>query len=72
MGTGEHVAGLPQAQELFEVLGHELRAVDAPSLVQSPPSKAVNEHGGFGKWTSEICFNPSDLPTVIHNAAAPV
>jgi type III restriction enzyme len=27
--------------------------------------KAVNEHGGFGKWNSGVCFNPSDLPTVI-------
>ena len=32
-------------------------------------AKAVNEHGGFGKWTSGVCFNPSDLPTVIHEAA---
>jgi type III restriction enzyme len=28
-------------------------------------AKAVNEHGGFGKWTSGVCFSPSDLPTVI-------
>jgi type III restriction enzyme len=31
--------------------------------------KAVNEHGGFGKWKSDRCLNPSDLPTVIHKAA---
>jgi type III restriction enzyme len=31
--------------------------------------KAVNEHGGFGKWTSDVCLNPSDLPTVIQKAA---
>jgi type III restriction enzyme len=31
--------------------------------------KAVNEHGGFGKWKSDRCLNPSDLPTVIHTAA---
>lgn len=31
--------------------------------------KAVNEHGGFGKWRSERCLNPSALPTVIHRAA---
>jgi type III restriction enzyme len=31
--------------------------------------KAVNEHGGFGKWRSDRCLNPSDLPTVIHAAA---
>ena len=31
--------------------------------------KAVNEHGGFGKWTFDVCLNPSDLPTAIHNAA---
>jgi len=31
--------------------------------------KAVNEHGGFGTWNSDVCLNPSDLPTKIHNAA---
>jgi type III restriction enzyme len=30
--------------------------------------KAVNEHGGFGKWTSGDCLHPSDVPTVIHSA----
>jgi type III restriction enzyme len=30
--------------------------------------KAVNEHGGFGKWKSDRCLAPSDLPTVIHSA----
>src|ERR1017187_8956705 len=34
--------------------------------------KAVNEHGGFGKWKSDRCLNPSDLPTVIHIAAQQV
>ncbi|MGO8696996.1 MAG: BPTD_3080 family restriction endonuclease [Limisphaerales bacterium] len=32
--------------------------------------KAVNQQGGFGMWTSDVCFNPSDLPTVIHKAMA--
>ena len=31
--------------------------------------KAVNEHGGFGKWKPGLCLNPSDLPTKIHEAA---
>lgn len=31
--------------------------------------KAVNEHGGFGKWKAGVCLNPSDLPTKIHEAA---
>ena len=31
--------------------------------------KAVNEHGGFGKWKAGLCLNPSDLPTVVHEAA---
>jgi len=26
----------------------------------------VNAQGGFGKWAWDVCFNPSDLPTVIH------
>jgi type III restriction enzyme len=30
--------------------------------------KAVNEHGGFGKWKPGLCLNPSDLPTIIHEA----
>jgi type III restriction enzyme len=32
-------------------------------------AKAVNEHGGFGKWKTGLCLNPSDLPTRIHEAA---
>jgi type III restriction enzyme len=31
--------------------------------------KGVNEHGGFGKWTSDMCLNPSDLPTAIQKAS---
>ena len=34
--------------------------------------KAVNEHGGFGKWKSDRCLNPSDLPSVIHKAASQI
>ncbi len=30
--------------------------------------KAVNEHGGFGKWTSDVCLKPPDLPAVIQKA----
>lgn len=32
--------------------------------------KAVNQHGGFGKWASDVYLNPSDLPTVIHKATS--
>jgi type III restriction enzyme len=31
-------------------------------------TKAVNEHGGFGKWKAGLCLNPSDLPTIVHKA----
>jgi type III restriction enzyme len=31
--------------------------------------KAVNAHGGFGKWAAGLCTNPSDLPTVINKSA---
>jgi len=31
--------------------------------------KAVNARGGFGKWTSGVCLNPSNLPTKIKAAA---
>jgi type III restriction enzyme len=31
--------------------------------------RAVNEHGGFGKWRAGLCLNPSDLPTEIQEAA---
>jgi len=30
---------------------------------------AVNAHGGFGTWRFTPCFKPSDLPTVIDEAA---
>ena len=32
--------------------------------------KAVNNHGGFGKWKAGLCLNPADLPTVIHKSAS--
>jgi type III restriction enzyme len=32
--------------------------------------KAINAHGGFGRWKSDVCLNPSDLPTVIHTASS--
>jgi type III restriction enzyme len=31
--------------------------------------RAVNAHGGFGKWTSGVSLNPSQLPDVIQRAA---
>jgi type III restriction enzyme len=33
--------------------------------------KAVNGHGGFGKWRAALCLNPSDLPTEIQKATVP-
>jgi type III restriction enzyme len=30
--------------------------------------KAVNGHGGFGKWRAGLCLNPSNLPTEIQKA----
>jgi hypothetical protein len=32
--------------------------------------KAVNEHGGFGKWRAGLGLNPADLPVVIQKTAA--
>jgi len=31
--------------------------------------KAVNGHGGFGTWSSDVSFSPADLPSVLrkHN-----
>jgi type III restriction enzyme len=34
--------------------------------------KAVNAHGGFGKWATGLCLSPSDLPTEIQKAATAV
>ncbi len=31
-------------------------------------TNAVNTHSGFGNWKSDVCLNPSDLPTVIQKA----
>ena len=31
---------------------------------------AVNHHGGFGPWKWDVCFQPSDLPTVITRSVA--
>ncbi|MEW5980091.1 MAG: BPTD_3080 family restriction endonuclease [Acidobacteriota bacterium] len=32
--------------------------------------KAINAHGGFGAWAWRVCFEPSDLPTMVHEALA--
>jgi type III restriction enzyme len=29
--------------------------------------KAVNQHGGFGKWEWGVSFNPNDLDEIIQN-----
>jgi type III restriction enzyme len=33
---------------------------------------AVNAHGGFGQWSSDVSMNPADLPNILkkHNSAA--
>lgn len=30
--------------------------------------RAVNQHGGFGKWSCAVSFNPNDLQMVLENA----
>lgn len=30
--------------------------------------KAVNEHGGFGKWKLAVSTNPADLPSILNSA----
>lgn len=32
--------------------------------------EAVNGHGGFGSWTSDVCLEMSELPAAIHKAAS--
>ena len=31
---------------------------------------AVNEHGGFGRWTAAVSFSPSDVADLIQKRAA--
>lgn len=31
--------------------------------------RAVNEHGGFGKWQAAVCLKPEDLSMRVHEAA---
>jgi type III restriction enzyme len=28
--------------------------------------RAVNDKGGFGKWSWAVSYNPSDLPEILH------
>ncbi len=30
--------------------------------------RAVNQHGGFGKWSWAVSFNPNDLDLILHNS----
>jgi hypothetical protein len=30
--------------------------------------RAVNEKGGFGRWRSDVSYNPSDIPDIIDKA----
>ena len=35
---------------------------------------AVDSHGGFGAWASEVSFSPVDLPGILkkHNSPSPI
>lgn len=30
--------------------------------------RAVNQHGGFGRWSGTVSFNPNDLEKLLHDA----
>ena len=29
---------------------------------------AVNRHGGFAQWASDVSFDPADIGRILHNA----
>jgi type III restriction enzyme len=33
--------------------------------------KAVNTHGGFGTWASDVSYSPADLPAILAKANSP-
>ena len=53
---------------VLEIKGEDTPKDQAKRAYLDEWTKAVNAHGGFGVWKRDVCFNPSDLPTVIHKA----
>jgi type III restriction enzyme len=55
---------------IIETKGQDSPQDQAKSYYLNEWVKAVNAHGGFGTWAWEVYFEPSDLPTLIHEVLA--
>ena len=55
---------------ILEIKGQDSPQVRAKKDALDEWVQAVNEHGGFGTWHSEIAFQPADVPDIIAAAAA--
>lgn len=53
---------------IVEVKGEDTPKNQTKRRYLSEWVKAVNAHGGFGDWKSDVCLDPVDLPKVIHAA----
>jgi len=58
------------SQLIIEVKGQDSPENQAKRHYLDEWVKAVSAHGGFGIWSWGVCFEPSDLPTLIHKAVA--
>jgi type III restriction enzyme len=50
---------------VLETKGQDTRQDKTKRLFLDEWVKAVNEHGGFGKWSWAVSYDPSDLPEIL-------
>jgi type III restriction enzyme len=54
---------------VLEVKGQDTPQNQAKRAALDEWTRAVTEHGGFGRWTWAVSKSPSDLPDLIRAAA---
>ncbi|MBP8304768.1 MAG: DEAD/DEAH box helicase family protein [Phycisphaerae bacterium] len=55
---------------LLEIKGQDTPKDQAKRKYLAEWVKAVNAHGGFGKWVPDVALSPADIPLAIHRSAA--
>ncbi|HLC16002.1 MAG TPA: type III restriction endonuclease subunit R, partial [Thermodesulfovibrionia bacterium] len=60
LNTGEHL--------ILETKGQDRDMDKTKRAFLDEWCKAINQHGGFGKWNWKVSFNPNDLQKLLEDA----
>jgi len=55
---------------VLEVKGQESQESETKRKFLAEWIQAVNTHGGFGKWTSDVSFDPADVEGILERHCA--